>query len=746
MMGAIPSGLMGGTADDPMEEAALTVRSREDADAANQSRKALVAKIIEDVKRWEAKHKEAFDKMKRDTKFVANTKGEQWEGDQDKYVANITLRSIEQKVSTLYARNPRVRAQRKAMLDNIVWDGRAETLQTAIATVTMLQQGMQAMGAANMGVPGAIMPPQPAPQPMMDPGTAMAILQEASATRQRRDMLDKIGKTAEVLFHHYIDHARPGFKSQMKQAIRRSATCGVAWVELGFERIYDGHKPETETKMKDARDQLRSLGAELHDLEKGDIQIDDPRGAAIALQLRAWANEPDMLAREGLVFDFPRSWDVIPDCDCRQLVGLIGARKLARRYMHHPLQLKAMFGVDLGESFTAYQPPPGEKRWVSGNGVDGDKGMAVWYRVWDSEAGLVYTVCDGYPDFLCEPAPPDIRTEQFFPLYPIVLHEVENGEDVLFPPSEVDLIRHQQKEINRSREALRQHRIAASPYWLTQANILSDEDKQRLQARAPHEVIELKALSSQRKALDVFQAGPVSPIDPNLYSDQSIMQDVLRVTGAQEANLGPTSGNTATEAGIAESSRAQSITSNTDDLNETLSLLARDACAVMLREVSAETARQIAGPGALWPQDEGEEDFSALVYLDIVAGSMGRPNRIQDVANFERIMPYMLQLPGVNPDWLARRAVEFMDDAVDIDDALLAGIPSIIAINAAMKPGAGAGMPSPADPNGGGGQPTGDPATDPAAQGGEGEDNDETGMGLPPMGQPGMPAPGAVLM
>ena len=734
-------------------------KTNEDAQQATEERKALVKEILANVSWWKEFHKETFKLMKQNVKFVKNADNAQWRnsagagGDPDKYVANVTHRFIQQKVSSLYARDPRVRARRRQTLENMIWDGREETLMTAMQTIQMVQQQMQAAALGGAMAPGA--PPSgatapgappaghngsppladpamaaPAMPPMMDPVTALAIVKEAIDIRARRDMIDRIGKTAEIMFQHTIDTAVPSFKTRMKQAVRRAATTSIAWIKLDFERSFEGYQSQTKDKIDDFNKRLATMQATLGDVQAGDVSPGSAELESLKLSLKELTSKPDMLVREGLVFDFPKSWDVIPDDECTQLVGLVGCKKLAHQFEGTPASIKRDFGVDVSKSFTAYKPD-GRVKKKSDNKPD----KLVWYEVYDSTTGLVYCVCEGYPDFLCEPEPPRVEIPRFFPFYPIVLNEVENDDD-LYPPSDVDLIKHQQRELNRAREALRQARIAAAPYHVTGKGKLSEDDVNRLQNRVPHDVIALQAMTGTQKVGDLFQAGPVSAIDQNLYSDAHVMQDILRAGGAQEANLGPSSGNTATEAGIAESSRSQTVSSNIDDIDTTFSQLARDATLVMLKGVSLEMAQRIAGKGAVWPE-MSSDDVSGELYLDIVAGSSGKPNREREAAAFERIVPMAMQIPGINPKFMARKAVELMDDAVDIEDAILDGVPSILAMNAMLKSGPPA--------IGAAAAPTGDPRSDPNQQGEEGAENAPSGPGVPGGPQAGNPAPDAAM-
>jgi hypothetical protein len=94
----------------------------------------------------------------------------------------------------------------------------------------------------------------------------------------------------------------------------------------------------------------------------------------------------------------------------------------------------------------------------------------------------------------------------------------------------------------------------------------------------------------------------------------------------------------------------------------------------------------------------------------------------------ERALPFLIQIPGINPMAIARKYSELLD--ISVDELVIEGMPSIQAINAmAGKAMAGA-------------QATGDPRTDPNQQGGEGQDNAPDPQQNEPGSQPEYPQPG----
>jgi hypothetical protein len=135
--------------------------------------------------------------------------------------------------------------------------------------------------------------------------------------------------------------------------------------------------------------------------------------------------------------------------------------------------------------------------------------------------------------------------------------------------------------------------------------------------------------------------------------------------------------------------------------------------------MSTETVKQIVGAGAVWPEGDREAILDAMS-LKIRAGSSGRPNRAMEIQNFERLMPFFMQIPGIKPEWVAREAVTRLDDSLDFADAWIANVPSMIAQNAMTQlPGA-------------------TPEQNPAAQGNKGGQNAPVGPASQSGGPPQM--------
>ena len=647
-----------------------------------EGRTALVKQKIDQVKRAKAHWERDFKRMRANMDMAS---GKQWPGQSetdDRYRVNILQRIVKNSVASLYAKNPKVIAKRRRMLDFQVWDGKPESAQQAF---------MQFQAAAQAGA-------------MPDRGS-VAILQDMQNGIERRKMLDKLCATLEIMAQYYMAEQEPDFKTQMKQMIRRARITGVGYVEVGFQRQMD-LSPDQEARINDMAERLATIGRLSADLQDNQIDPNSAEAEQLRLAIAGIQSEPEMIVREGLVFTFPQSTRIIPSPETQKLVGWLGADWIAKEIILTPERVKEVYNVDLGKSYTGYKAESGKPLSGSTKIARGspENSLACLWEIYEKSTGLRYVVADGYPDFLVEPAPPPVMVEQFFPWFAITFNETED-ESRLYPDSDVENLKSIQLEYNRAKEALRQHRIANRPLYLIEAGALDEGEQKSLAEHAPHDVIALKRMRDGAKPEDILAPVKKVGVDPNLYETESLFNDMLRVTGIQEAALGGMSSGTATEASIAQGSMAGSIGLDSDDLDEMLSRVMRAAGQIMLSHLSEETVKRIAGPGAVWPT-YSRLDLMEEVSLEIKAGSSGRPNKAQDAATFERMYPLFLQVPGVNPRWLLERALRIADDDTDLEDAFIDGLPSITAMNSAKQIS------------------TGDPEDDPNSQGDEGGDKE----------------------
>ena len=548
-----------------------------------------------------------------------------------------------------------------------------------------------------------------------------------------------MGRTLEIVYQHQVGEQSQRFKARMKQQVRRSLTAGVGYVKIGYQRSMK-MAPEIQRQHEDATTrlaQVTQLSADIHDDE---IQPEDAEAGTLASMLSDLEQQPQVLIREGLTFNFPRSTSIIPDQRLEYLPTFAGCEYVTEEFMLTRAQIQQVYQVHVSDSAIAFDKldsTSAEFRPAAfkATGIERDFTFFRVWQIWNKSEGLVYTICEGHPEFLEEPREPDVYIEQFFPWFAIVPN-VQDDDDDPFPVSDVKLMMPMQDELNRGREGLREHRHAARPKSVTASGMLTDGDKRKLQDHPANAIIELQSLAPGAKVEDLLQAYTGPSIDPNLYETGPVFQDILRVLGVQEANLGGVNKATATENSIAESSRLETQGSDSDDLDEVLTELARAGGQILLLNMSEETAKQIAGDGAIWPQVD-RETVAEEIYLEAEAGSAGRPNQSADLQKLERVIPLAIQIPGISPYFVARRLMRALDENVEIEDALLPSSPSILALNGMImkQQPFDSGGDSTEQFDNGAGPAVGDGQTNPAAQGLQGALNAPSAPGPLPGGR-----------
>lgn len=668
-------------------------------------------KVREARAHWD---KRAFKQMRENMQFARDGASKEWVS-ANRFTVPIINRHINQAVSQLYARNPKVLAKRKPRRMHSVWDGTSASLLEASAAVTGAMQTANA--ATSAGLPPA--PPDP---------NAVAILSDAMQVKQYNKMLDGISETLTLLLNHYMSDKASQHKQHLKSLVRRVKVCCVGYVKLGMQRILEKN-PDVTAKVADATEQIAHIERLLKEQAEGEIEETSAKLEELKTMMADLQSQETLVVQEGPIWTYPAATSIIIDPECRHLKTLTGARWVAEEFCLPPDRVEEIYGVDIGKEYKPYSEVSGKPK------PDNAEEKAVVWRVMCRDTGQEFTICDGYCNWLRPPALPQVRLTRFFDIFPLVFNEVEDEDGDIFPPSDVRQAKHIQEEYNRSREGLRQHRMQNKPAYITPAAALSDTDKRRLQEHESGEIIELVQLVEGSKVQDKIMAKPTVPIDPALYEVEQLYADLQRVVGSQQANLGGTSGDTATESSIAEQSRTVAMSDNVDDLDDFLSLLTDSTAELMLRELSLETVQRIVGPGAVWPSDvETREELIEDISIDIRAGSSGRPNQAAEVAKMERAMPFIVQMPGVNPVPITERYLDLLE--IDAESAIVEGLPSVVAMNAmASRPPAPAAAPGQSQPG------TGDPASDPASQGASGAQNAPAAGQNEPQSQPAYPEP-----
>lgn len=676
-----------------------------------EATKALVGKWTDKIVAARKGRHETFKQMRENQQFARYGSTKEWH-ESGKYTVPILARHINQSVATLYARNPKSIATRRPRMMYKLWDGRQDSLKAALEGIQMSMGQPPSMGDPAQGIP-----PSPGMMPTPPDPNQVALVQEVIQVQQQNLMLDRMARTISMLWEYYLQEQGTNYKQQLKSAVRRAKVCKVAWVKLGYQRIMEP-RPDVVGQINDITSKISAIEATLGKVEEDKIEETSAEMEQLRLNLKDLERDKEMMVREGPVISFPRADQIIVDLKCIHLKSLAGAEFLAEEFEMTPDEIKKVYGVDIKSEF----------KWYASDGNPYDKDpkdcTARVYQVWDQVNLQVSVICEGYCGWLREPATPENWLERFWPYFPLVFNEVEDAKDI-YPSSDIEYGKHIQSEYNRSREGLREHRIAARPFYVT-AKGLDRDEKDKLANHAAQEIIEMPTLAANQKVEDLIQRGPTQPIDPNLYEVEGVFNDLLRGVGTQESQLGGMSRGTATESTIAEQSMSASNSDQVDDLDEMLSDLFRAGGQLMLLNVAKDTVVEIVGPGAVWPDTpQTRSEAAQEIYLEMAAGSSGRPNQAAELAKLERAMPYLQQMPGLNPEPLIRKYETLLE--FDPDELVAEGMPSMTALNAMM-----AKMQM--------GSAGGDPATEGAAGASGGAQNAPTTQQNEPGPQPGFPA------
>ena len=691
-----------------------------------EARRKLVNRWQNRVKRAKRYWRVPFRRMRENMEFC---EGRQWpemaksEKRDDRYVGNICLRHVLQRTAELYPQNPTMKAKTKPKLIATIWDGSEQQLMQAQQSAMMMAQSG--------------LPPDP---------NALQILQDASLVKQFDETMQRVGKTLELLYDYNIQEQNHSFKQNMKMSIRRSIITGVGYVKVGFQRAM-AMSPEIERRIADMSERLANIERLAGDLADDEIESDSADAESLKIAIQSLTREGQLVVREGLTFDYPDSTAIIPDPRCRTLRGFLGADWVAQEYLLTEEEIEEVYMVDVGSCFTAYsengetngyQPNAAQHYGTSDSGDDESQpaSLACVWEIYNRKDGSVYVVCDGHPDFLQEPGPPEVQTTRFWPWFSLVLNEGYD-EHRLYPNSDIDLIRDMQLELNRARQGLREHRRANRPKTAVAAGLLEEPDLEKLRTHPANALLELNALAPGQKIDDVLQVIHMPPIDAAVYDTGPVFEDVLRVLGTDQADTGTTSNATATEVSVAQFSQTTDTSSTIDDINDVMTEMAVAASEILILNVSQQTVQKVVGPGAVWPMLD-KQIVAENVFLAVDVGANGPPNRQEDVQTLTQIVPLLQRIPGISPEWLARQLIRRMGDNLELDAAFAEGIPSMEALNQLMgRPPAPPGGPAGASSSGDGG-PAGagkgpprppEPGADPNAQGPAGLTNSITGPG-----------------
>jgi len=672
----------------------------------DRSRAALVRELndwcVEERKFW----KPIFDRIRQEQKFAA---GRQWPGeyknrssmDTEDYVGDMVQQFLNRKTAALYAKNPKPEGVLHERMNFTVWDGDQATIDNCKALIA--QVAPQAMQAHEAELQGQQVPPPPA-QMQQDLAEAQAILADYQQGMAEKKMLEKIAQTGELLIQSQWRAQSPDMLISAKQAVTRVITSRVAFVQVMYKREEQTVASDN-TNAMNFDERLKALQSELAMIESGVVDADDPRVEQARLlrvsiaqqqqeQQQAQTSQPPP-AEEGVVHDWLQATSVIVDRRCKCLREFVGAHRVAKEILWTVAECEKKYGVNLRDSGAKIYTESGDG-WRAEDRTDYDqderegggkkfanKKVCVWH-IEDIDTGLRYVICDGVKDFLVEPETNSPEVNRFWSIVAVAFNvqEVEENDpenDVtIYPRSDVRLMMPMQINVNVAGQDRRKHRAANRPAWVGVkskfASTAGQNDLEKLaRPRDGHDVLMMEGLLPNEKISDFIQPLPKQPFDVNLYENGTDSQAMMLATGMQASDLGEQRPDEkATGQNIAAQARATSDGSNIGDLDYMFSTLAQMDWEMLIQEMHPVTVQTLVGRGAVWPA-LNRQQIADSIYFQIEAGSMGRPNQVQEVQNYQAIAPQLgplMQQSGRDLEPLIKEGVKRLGDKLDVDDFL----------------------------------------------------------------------------
>ena len=521
---------------------------------------------------------------------------------------------------------------------------------------------------------------QPPANPQQTQQQTDAAVKEKVATmmapyQKKREDAKQLAETLEIVIHDAWDKAK--LKAAAKLATISALTVGIGWLKASWlER--EGKDPIVEGQIRDAREQLSQIAATKSEIDGGQVVDLDQKKAQLEQQIAGLQAKVDILVARGLVIDFVPAEDMQVSTDVRQIAQYNDASWLAMRAFKSFAQIRADYKAltdDDIRKITKYWPvKPRDTRSddtglmasdVRADEADGytkqgsfggaeNPGMSldttdmpvgeipafgcVW-EVWDRRSGSVLTLAEGFDYYLLPAEPPQVSSFRGHPFFAVIMGSIDGKRH---PRSYVERSAPLLDEYNRVRTAYAKHRARCIPKTGFDSTNYSEDEAAKLEKGVVGEMIGLKSLRPGTPISDVLHTIAYPPIDSALYDTAVIRAELEIVFGIQEAlSSSIRTAKTATEAQIQQQGTNSRTGYQKDGIDSMLSDMANYCGEIMLQMMDEADVQDIAGPWSLWPQGMSIDDLHALVSIDIVAGSTGKPDTAAQQQIWTQLLPVL---------------------------------------------------------------------------------------------------------
>ncbi len=489
---------------------------------------------------------------------------------------------------------------------------------------------------------------------------------------QRRRDNRNLAATLEIVVSQLWRDA--ALKRHAKRWVRSALTTAVGWLKASWQTRTAAIDPTTQTRIDDTVSLLQNitaLRAQLKDTQS--IADADAKQADLERQLQALKCSCEKVIARGFVADLVECEDItidqsvtmadyhdaawishrtfMPRDDAQALFGLSQERmqKAVIYTQRVPKMAHEMETVGIehevspadADRFTTGadgMPNASGTGSQSGIGVGDSESYVRVEEIWSRDDDSVLTLIEGIPGWSKAPWRPK-ATSRFFPFFQLLIGEVDGSRH---PQSLTSRSFKLQDEYNRVRTAFADHRRRTKPKTVFNKGLLTPEDTTLLASATQQEMVGISPTDASVPVNAILAPVAYAPLDPGLYETNSILAELERIWGVQEALMQSAAiPKTATEASIQQTGFHARTGVMMDALENAMSDMAQYTAEVALTEMSLEDAQEIAGSHAFWTPLMSPQKLRSLVRMAIAAGSTGKPNTAADRSAWAQIMPVL---------------------------------------------------------------------------------------------------------
>jgi len=467
----------------------------------------------------------------------------------------------------------------------------------------------------------------------------------------------KVAKTIEVVNSRLLKDAY--LKKTAKRWVRGAMTVGCSWIKCAMQRRKE-KDPVMEASINDLKEQIDKIKSKQIRIDNNEEGDPDVLIQELQANILAAEEQNERLVAEGLVLDYLYPEDVVVAPECGDVENYLAAPwiafetyksedevlaitewdgeeakylRTAHRYTQRPRQGDPK---ESGEGYIQTKVQSG-KESPDAESVDG---FFKVVEIWALCDGVVYTYVDGCTQAWGRKPYAPVTGKRFYPVFQLGFHYID-GER--YPQSDTYNLKDLQNEYLDVRSDFRKHRKRSRPGILFDVTKITEESVTKITAAETQEYIGVEMIDPALPLRDALLPKSYNPIDPGLYDTTSIIKEMEKIGGVQEAlQQGAQVEKTATEARIQESGFGARTGSRRDQLEEVLGELCEYSVQLSLLTMDHADAMRYAGPEAVWVS-LSVEDALTNFDIDIKAGSTGKPKANEDRDAWSTILPLLVE-------------------------------------------------------------------------------------------------------